>query len=352
MDYLHYIKPLGAPALVVAAVFVGMWLTNYAVAARMRQTDKDLRVMRQGIKMALVFLGLLAMLLVLPLDDATQGQLITVLGLLVTAVLTFSSTTFVSNALAGFMLRTVENFRPGDFLRVAENFGRVTERGLLHTEIQTEDGDLTTLPNLTLISNPYTIVRSSGTIVSATVSLGYDVSRRIIEDALISAATDADLSQPFVQIMDLQDYSVVYRIAGFLSEPRQLLSSRSNLRKHMLDTLHGRDIEIVSPSFMNQRRIDEAAPFIPSPEHVGSLPADESIIPEGKIFDKAEMAEAVSELRKEKRMLEELLEKLTREHKSVGSEHRPPVAMRIEYTKTRLEAIRNLFEEYKSEAAE
>ncbi len=352
MDFIIQIKPFVLPFLIVALMFVGMGLTNYLVAARMRQTDKDLRLMRQGIKIGLLFLGLLALLLVLPLDDATQGQLITVLGLVVTAVLTFSSTTFVANALAGVMLRTVENFRLGDFLRLAEHFGRVTERGLLHTEIQTEDGDLTTLPNLTLISNPYTIVRSSGTIVSATVSLGYDISRRNIEEALISAAVEADLTQPFVQIVDLQDYSVVYRIAGFLSEPRQLLSARSNLRKHMLDTLHGRGMEIVSPAFMNQRRIDEASPFIPPAEQPVAESPEESIIPEGKIFDKAEMAEALLELRKEKRMLEQLLAKLTREHSSLEGEHRPPVAMRIRYTKNRLEAIKKLFEDYKNESRE
>jgi hypothetical protein len=182
--------------------------------------------------------------------------------------------------------------------------------------------------------------------------LGYDISRRSIEDALISAATDAELTQPFVQIVDLQDYSVVYRIAGFLSEPRQLLSARSNLRKHMLDTLHGRGMEIVSPAFMNQRRVDEASPVIPPAEHPASPSAEERIIPEGKIFDKAEMAEAIAELRKEKRMLEELLAKLTRKHSALTDEHRPPVAMRIQYTKNRLEAIKKLFEDYKNESGE
>ena len=63
----------------------------------------------------------------------------------------------------------MRNFRPGDFVRVGERLGRVTERGLFHTEIQTEDRDLTTLPNLYLVTNPVTVVRASGTIVSTTV---------------------------------------------------------------------------------------------------------------------------------------------------------------------------------------
>jgi small-conductance mechanosensitive channel len=351
-DYLSYLVPALPPLLVLLAAIGGLFLTNYLVAARARKKNKDLRMLRQGIKIALVFAAILALLLVLPVSDTTQGQLITVLGLIITAVLTLSSTTFVANALAGVMLRSMQNFRPGDFLRVSADFGRVTERGLLHTEIQTEDGDLTTLPNLTLISTPYTIVQSSGTVVSATVSLGYEISRREIEAALLVAATEAELEQPFVQIVDLLDYSVVYRIAGFLHTPKQLLSARSNLRKHMLDILHARGIEIVSPAFMNQRRVDDAPPFIPPPEQLGAQAVEESLIPEGKIFDKAEMAEAVQELREEKHMLKALLAKLTAEHDAAGDDHRPPVAMRIEYTKNRLEAIEHLFEQYKAEASE
>ena len=30
-------------------------------------------------------------------------------------------------------------FHPGDFIRIGEQFGRVTEKGLLHTEIQSEE---------------------------------------------------------------------------------------------------------------------------------------------------------------------------------------------------------------------
>ena len=44
-------------------------------------------------------------------------------------------------------------------------FGRVTERGLFHTEIQTEDRDLVTLPNLYLVTNPVKVVRTFLTVL-------------------------------------------------------------------------------------------------------------------------------------------------------------------------------------------
>ena len=107
----------------------------------------------------LVGLGLVLFLLTLPLEKKTHKELFQLLALLITAVITLSSTTFVSNAMAGFMLRGMQSFRLGDFLRVEKQFGRVTERGLFHTEIQTEERALTTLPNLFLVSHPFTVIR-------------------------------------------------------------------------------------------------------------------------------------------------------------------------------------------------
>ena len=89
-------------------------------------------------------LGLLLITISLPVSEATRGQLISLAGLVLTALIALASTTLVANAMSGLLLRIVNSFRPGDFIRVGDAFGRVTERGLFHTEIQTEDRDLMT----------------------------------------------------------------------------------------------------------------------------------------------------------------------------------------------------------------
>jgi hypothetical protein len=40
------------------------------------------------------------------------------------------------------LLRWVRHFKAGDFIEVKVLFGRVTERGLFHSEIQNEEHDL------------------------------------------------------------------------------------------------------------------------------------------------------------------------------------------------------------------
>jgi len=200
--------------------------------------------------------------------------------------------------MAGLMLRAVRNFKPGDFIRVGDHFGRVSERGLFHIEIQTEDRDLTTLPNLYLVTNPVKVIRASGTLITAEVSLGYDISRTKIEALLIEAAQEAELHDPFVHLINLGDFSVTYRVAGLLAEVKQILSTRSRLRINMLEKLHRAGIEIVSPTFMNTRVVPPEKQFIPI-EQTATVETTPAAAPEEVVFDKAEEAASLESLREQ-----------------------------------------------------
>jgi small conductance mechanosensitive channel len=292
-NLVHWLPFLATLLVAVGALLVARWLLFAKRIGRVAQTT----LVRQLIMLALTAVAVVALVVAMPIGDTSRGQLLGLIGLVLTGVIGLSSTTFVGNAMAGLMLRAVRAFHPGDFLKTMDHFGRVTERGLLHTEIQTEDRDLTTLPNLYLVTNPVTVVRFSGTIVSATVSLGYDVAHARIEEVLLEAARAAELQEPFVQILELGDFSVHYRVAGFLSEVKYLLSVRSRLRACMLDALHGAGIEIVSPTFMNQRQLAPDRRFIPRPSGVHAAPLEGARpAPEEIMFDKAELAESREQL--------------------------------------------------------
>jgi small-conductance mechanosensitive channel len=285
----------------LAFTMVFLWGANWFMLRRRSKLSGEARIPGQVILLLLTGVCIVLIVLALPVSDTSRGQLLALLGVGLTAVIALSSTTFVANAMAGLMLRSVRCFRPGDFIRVGEQFGRVTERGLFHTEIQTEDRDLTTLPNLYLISHPVGVVRASGTIVSAQLSLGYDIPRSQLDPLFKEAAEKAELQEPFVQVTELGDYSVTYRVAGFLPDVKHLLTARSTLRKRILDTLHGAGIEIVSPSFMNQRVLNPETVVIPRGPDAARGPemAVEEEAPDALIFDKAEQAEEIENLRAE-----------------------------------------------------
>lgn len=295
-ELLTSLRP-GLP--MIAAIIVGVALivaVRRILAARYKgQADKSLRVQLTVLVLSAILL--LIVVLVSPLGDTRQGQLLNLIGIVLSAAIALSSTTFVGNVMAGLMIRAVRSFRVGDFIQVGEHFGRVSERGLFHVEIQTEERDLTTLPNLYLVTNPVKVTHSTGTLIGAEVSLGYDVPRGQVQEALRAAADAAELRDPFVHVMDLGNFAVVYRVLGLLPEVKHILTARSRLREQMLDKLHAAGIEIASPTFMNQRQLDPRWRAVP-PVVTQTKPSSDAGEAETVMFDKAEKAESREELRR------------------------------------------------------
>lgn len=327
-DFVQFVPTL-LPLLSVLALIS---LVFFVLAQRAKKNIPDgANYRRQWMQVLVTVISLVAVILCLPIKLQMQGQLLTLLGLLLTAVITLSSTTVATNAMAGVMIRSLKNFKPGDFIQIGPHFGRVTEQDLFHVEIQTEDRDLLTLPNAFVAANPVKVVRATGTVVTAEVTLGYDLDHQQIETLLKQAASDAGLDEPFVYIMDLGDFSVCYRVAGFLKEVRQLLSARSKLRKHMLDCIHGAGLEIVSPNFMNQRQLGGTT-VIPAPRYRPENKQEAE--PEAMVFDKAEKAQEVQEL---KDSYDEMKQELSELQASGGDES---VKQSIERKIRRLKAIK------------
>ena len=249
---------------------------------------------RQAILLAAVLIGILLIVLILPVPNETRGALLSLFGIVLSATIALSSANLVGNVMAGIMLRTVNSFRLGDYIRVGEYFGRVSEMDLLHIEIQTEERDLTTLPNSYVAANPVRVMRTSGSILSVELSLGYDVSRHEVERLLLQAAQRCELDSPFVQIRALGDYAITYAIAGLLTDVKSLLGKRRALRAATLDVLHEAGIEIASPLLVNARSYTPDDLYVPA----ASTPVtDNTVTPDALVFDKALQAEGLDKLR-------------------------------------------------------
>lgn len=336
-EVLAHLAPL---AVTAALVVLGLFAANWVLLGRIKDLEGERRLGRQMSMVLLTGVGATLVVLSLPTADATKAQLLSLLGLVATGVLGISSTTFVSNAMAGLMLRALGRFDLGDFIRSQDYFGRITERGIFYTEIQTEDRDLVRLPNLFLVTNPFKLIRGSGTIVSANVTLGYDVSHDTVRRLLLQAAEAADLKEPFVHVVDLGDYAVGYRVAGLLTDVTRLLTVRSLLRESMLDSLQGQGVEIVSPAFMNQRALDPDSPILPRraplpPREAGRNDA------ESVMFDKADAAAHVGELKRELQRIEKEIESLEVAKSGASGEELARIERNIGQNRSRRKWIRD-----------
>jgi len=337
MNWLLDLVPfLGTTAGAILFVFAA-----HRILERGGRRAEGRRFRNQVVMLALSLVALFAIVVALPVSENLRGQLLAFFGILLSASIALGSTTLLGNALAGLMLKgAIRNFRMGDFIQCGEHFGRVSERGLLHTEIQTADRDLVTLPNLYLVSQPVKTVRDSGTIVSSTLSLGYDIPRDNIETLLLRAAERAGLRDPFVRVLELGDFSVSYRVAGFLEDVKTLVATKSLLNGQVMDELHADGIEIVSPIFLNTRPLPEDRRFISKPSLTTGPEAPRVSRAEHVAFDKADAAESLEKMRETLAKIDEEIDTLrTKLENAEGDEEQASIEAVLSRCESRKETL-------------
>ncbi len=283
-------------------------LAHYLLLARHKELGSEARLPRQLLLLALTLGAVILLLSVSPLAESTRNQMLALIGVLLSGVIALSSAPFVTNFMAAVMLRVTQPFKVGDFIRVGDLFGKVSERGLFDTEIQSENRELIALPNATFINQSVTVVRNSGVIISSNVSLGYEVGYTKAEPLLLQAATDSGLAEPFVHILALGDFAVQFRVAGLLTDVANILTARSDLNRRILYTLHEAGIEIASPTITRHINQDEGTRILPPTQQAPSQ--SEGKTAEAIVFDKAREIE----------LSNQTLAELTAELEAVGAE--------------------------------
>jgi small-conductance mechanosensitive channel len=121
MDYLESILAVlreWLPVLITLLVGIVVISTVYRILMKRQTPTSGSRISQQLLIAALGGVLLVMVILQLPIGEAERGQLLSLLGILVTAAIALSSTTLIGNAMAGLMLRSIRNFRPGDFIVV------------------------------------------------------------------------------------------------------------------------------------------------------------------------------------------------------------------------------------------
>ena len=323
--------------VLIVLVFMGIsWIFK-----RLKSEKESINIVRNSILSLVALVGVIAFILSLPIDKNLKGQIISFLGIIISAAIALSSTTLLGNFIAGIMNNSIDRFKHGDLIHVEDFRGRVTKKRVFHIEIQLEDSNFVTIPNLFIASNPVKITRKSNTVISTSVSLGYDVSRSLVEKCLKEAALQAGLTDPFVYIITLGDFAVTYKVHGFLDDSDKYYSSSSLLNGKVMDVLHENRVEIVSPAFMNQRRIERQV-FIPKGK-IKEETIEKQVNPEELIFDKAFKSEDIENRKKYLKEIELKKKELNDELKDlIDEKEKESMKLRLQ----RLDEIKERIENY------
>jgi small-conductance mechanosensitive channel len=136
------------------------------------------RVVRRSVTTAIVFVGLLSALLVIPQVRAVAGGLLAS-SAVVGIVVGFASQRTLGNFVAGLLIAFTQPLRLGDEVVIEDTEGVVEEIGLIYTFVRTENGDRLVIPNEKLASDTIrnSTIRSREKVAEITlqVPLGQDV---------------------------------------------------------------------------------------------------------------------------------------------------------------------------------
>ena len=179
------------------------------------------------------------------------------LGLLVS----LSSSSALSNIIAGTILTYTRAFRLGDIVRIGETFGEVTVKRLLVTQVRTYKNVAVSIPNSSILTtqvlNYTTLAAERGLVVHTSVTIGYDAPWRKVHELLIAAAvrTEGVLEDPppFVLQTTLNDFSVAYEINAFVASPIPLPLTYSALHANIQECFNTAGVEIMSPNYFALR---------------------------------------------------------------------------------------------------
>ena len=165
------------------------------------------RVLRRTIFAAIVFLGVVSALLVIPQVRAVAGGVLAssaVLGL----VIGFASQRTIGNVVAGILIAFSQPLRLGDEVEVAGVRGVVEEIGLTYTWIRTRDNDRLVVPNEKLASDTIrnSTIRSPLTLAEVTVQVPAGADLREVVESL-----KAEGEEVYVSDLALDTASIVVR---------------------------------------------------------------------------------------------------------------------------------------------
>ena len=195
--------------------------------------------------------------------DAFKG-LSVLLGLMVSV----GASGIVGQAASGLILMYTRTFRVGEYVRIGEAEGTIVTMGVFTTQVRTGMGEELSLPNATVLGsvtrNFSRPAQGSGFMLTATVTIGYDVPWRQVEGLLLGAAGKASgvlaYPAPRVYVHSLSDFYVEYRLVcqGNDHDPQLRAGALSGLHAAIIDEFNTHGVQIMSPHYLG----DPVAPKV------------------------------------------------------------------------------------------
>jgi small-conductance mechanosensitive channel len=210
------------------------------------------------VRLLLVAFGLVVAFPYLPASDSAAFAGVSVfMGVL----FSLSSSSAISNGIAGVVLTYTGAFRLGERVKLGETFGDIVEMSMLATRVRTIKNEDITIPNSLVLGGAMTNYSRQagalGLILHTSVTIGYDAPWRKIHGLLIDAALATpnilETPRPFVWQTALNDFYVTYEINAYTANARAMIDTYAVLHGNIQDKFFAAGVEIMSPHYTSIR---------------------------------------------------------------------------------------------------
>ncbi|MFL6570523.1 MAG: mechanosensitive ion channel family protein [Burkholderiales bacterium] len=226
-----------------------------------------------------IIIWVFALAMAYPYLPGAQTEAFKGLSVLIGLMVSLGGAGVIGQAFSGIILMYVRLFRRGDYVRIGDNEGTVTELGMFATRIRTGLGEEISISNAAVLAattkNYSRAIPGTGFVLDTTVTIGYSTPWRQVEAMLTEAARRtediAQTPEPVVRQTALSDFYVEYRLIAYSPAERPLVRADllNRLHGHIQDVFNEHGVQIMSPHYM----ADPAAPQVVPKERWYAPPA-------------------------------------------------------------------------------
>jgi small-conductance mechanosensitive channel len=227
-------------------------------------------------RIIVAMLWIFALILAYKYLPGSDSEIFKGVSVFIGLVVSLGSTGVMNQVMSGLMVTYSRALRVGDFVRIGETEGTVTQLGTLSTKIKTPRNEEITIPNAIVVSHAttnYSRNSADGVFAPTSVTIGYDVPWRQIQALLLLAAQRTEGVRqdpaPIVLQSELCDFYVKYTLAVCLARPQLRYRTLTALHANIQDAFNEYGVQIMSPNY----EADPSGPKVVPPSRWYAAPA-------------------------------------------------------------------------------
>ena len=208
-------------------------------------------------RIAVVLLWLFALVIAYEYLPGAQSDAFKGVSVFVGLVVSLGSTGIINQLMSGLMVTYSRALRLGDFVRIGDIEGTVTQLGTLSTKVRTPRNEEITIPNAVVVSDATTnfsrFAERDGVFAPTSVTIGYDQPWRQVHALLLLAAERTPglrpMPKPIVLQSALCDFYVQYTLLVPLENPARRMPTLNDLHANIQDAFNEFGVQIMSPNY-------------------------------------------------------------------------------------------------------